>query len=442
MLEYNHAGIRFRKREQSGVVAGTTTNYYLDGSKILGEDRVHPNRDTVRLRYVYDATGLVGIRRRVGNSSWQNFIYQKDALGNITAIVDSGRRVVCRYFYTAFGETTIHRADGRELTGQDLVGFIAQNPIATENPFRWKSHYWDQIGIGSNPSNGYYYLDGRYYDPTICGYVSADNPENLLLNAFIVHGLNRYAISTTNPVALLAMLHTIFTTIPLSWDTTYPREFSWWDRAMMWLHNAAPWIRWGIIGIGIIVFIAAAIISKGTLIPAMLIAAAGGAMTGMVISAYIASLVGRGIADVVEGAAWGALTGAAMAVAVAGVVGGVKYVKAKNFLVASGQTKEQAHRAIKAFKGMPTLTKSKQNIVAHRYWDGINAFEKGRWLTPHQYADPINSLGLHNNLATNMSTFMIPKGTKFLQGTVAKTSTQLGGGFQFYIRSSQILIPF
>jgi len=96
---------------------------------------------------------------------------------------------------------------------------------------------------------------------------------------------------------------------------------------------------------------------------------------------------------------------------------------------------------IAAFGSDIKVTTAKKSIVAHRYWDGIEAMEFGRWLTPHKYSNPISSLALYNNLATNISSFTIPKGTKFLSGTVAQTSTQLGGGFQFRIANAIILIP-
>jgi len=67
------------------------------------------------------------------------------------------------------------------------------------NPIRWKGHYLDV-------ESGYYYIDRRYYDPEICGYVSADTPGNLLLNAGTLGGINRYGLSVNNAIALLGKL--------------------------------------------------------------------------------------------------------------------------------------------------------------------------------------------------------------------------------------------
>jgi len=306
---YNYQGARFRK-----VIGGVASDYFLDGSKILGENR----GAELRFRYIYDATGLVGIRRRVGKSGWENFTYLKDVLGNITGIVNVDKEVVCRYFYTAFGRTTIRNPDGSEAT---LVQ-MNESHISRQNPFRWKSHYFD------NETN-WYYIDGRYYDPAICGYVSADAPENLLANAGEVHGLNRYGISTTNAVVLLAALYTIFTSVELSWDTDYDRELTRWQRFLLWLGRASPWIRVGIIAVAVVVFIVAAVASRGKLIAPMMKIAMKGAITGFVFSALMSVLGGaESFGEVMDDAVHGALTGGAMAIIFVGIFG-YKVLKAQ-----------------------------------------------------------------------------------------------------------------
>ena len=167
----------------------------------------------------------------------------------------------------------------------------------------------------------------------ICGYVSADEPENLLFNASEVHGLNRYGITTTNAVALMMALYAIFTTTELAWDTTYIREFSVWNRFLLWLGRASPWIRVGIIAVAIIVAIVAAIASKGTLIMPMLKIAVMGAVSGFVIGGLVGGAMSAANGDgfwsgAIDGAVEGAIMGAAMSVILAGTFG-FKALKAK-----------------------------------------------------------------------------------------------------------------
>jgi len=222
---YNHQGVRVSK-----TVDGVTTTYYLDGDKILGEDR----SNGIRLRYVYDATGLQGFwaPSSSGQVPFSFHHYIKDALGNIVGIVRETANwwseVVCHYSYNAFGEMTALRPDGTIISPNE-------NHIANTNPFRWKGHYFDT-------ETGFYYIDGKYYDPKICGFISVDRPENLLHNASVVGGLNRYGITIDNPVALIAAIHTIYTVSMLYTDIGFVRQFPWWVPALrFWNENR--WIR-------------------------------------------------------------------------------------------------------------------------------------------------------------------------------------------------------
>ena len=74
-----------------------TTNYYLDGAKILGESRT----DGGELRYFYDHDGLIGFRFGV-----DYYGYIKDAQGSIVAIVDNFGNLIVQYEYDSFGKTT------------------------------------------------------------------------------------------------------------------------------------------------------------------------------------------------------------------------------------------------------------------------------------------------------------------------------------------------
>jgi RHS repeat-associated protein len=323
--EYNHQGVRFRKVVSvEGGSASQTDTYFYDGDKLLGENR----SNNVRLRYVYDAGGLCGVRHSTNNgSSYTNYLYQKDALGNITGITRTGFdgdfAQVCRYTYTAFGECTVRNPNG-------TAGSFAATHIANVNPFRWKGHYFDTC-------TGWYYINGRWYDQIVCGYVTADRPENLLLNAGAVGGLNRYGITIDNPVALLAAIYTIFTVSMLYVDDSFVRSRTWWERVLRWLGNNGHWVRLGITALALLVFGVAAAATGGAAIPLMLKAATGGAISGLVLGGTIGGImaaVGGGSVrnGILDGAVNGAIMGASMAVVfagIAGIVGAIKAAKAK-----------------------------------------------------------------------------------------------------------------
>jgi len=202
--EYNYQGVRFRK-----TVGDTTTIYYLDGSKILGEDKCSD-----KLRYFYDATGLAGF-----SFNENYYTYTKDALGNIIKLNDYYNDLVCHYYYDAWGNCKIIDANGNDITS---------NPgIAGINPFRWKGYYFDT-------ETGWYYIDGRYYDPSIGQYIDADLPENLLLNAALINGLNRYGITVDNAIALIGSLYSIFSENKLYTDPLYVQKLTFWEKLQRW----------------------------------------------------------------------------------------------------------------------------------------------------------------------------------------------------------------
>ncbi|MCL2630696.1 MAG: DUF6531 domain-containing protein, partial [Firmicutes bacterium] len=159
---YDYRGIRTQKVTTSnGGTASTTTNYYLDETKIIGEDRGNQS-----IRYIYDATGIQGMRI---NSIHYRFI--KDLDGSIIAVAHSDGRVINRYIYSAYGE-------------------ILQSEGQLYCPFRWKGQYYDT-------ETGLYYIGGRYYDPKIGQFITPCHPEEL--DPFEERGLDRYSLTTAEP---------------------------------------------------------------------------------------------------------------------------------------------------------------------------------------------------------------------------------------------------
>ena len=55
-----------------------------------------------------------------------------------------------------------------------IVGDTTEEGIAGNNPFRYRSYYYDD-------ETGLYYLQSRYYDPVVGRFINADMPEMLSL---------------------------------------------------------------------------------------------------------------------------------------------------------------------------------------------------------------------------------------------------------------------
>jgi len=65
--------------------------------------------------------------------------------------------------------------------------------MASVNPFRYRGYYYDT-------ETGFYYLQTRYYDPTICRFINADNYELVAELSCDAGQLNMYAYCNNNPI--------------------------------------------------------------------------------------------------------------------------------------------------------------------------------------------------------------------------------------------------
>ncbi|MBQ3502756.1 MAG: RHS repeat-associated core domain-containing protein [Clostridia bacterium] len=152
------------------VVNGNETEYYLDGSTIIAENRKVGATDNL-IYYIYDMMGLSGM---VYNG--ENYYYIKNTLGDIVGIRNSSGTQVATYSYDAWGNII-------SKTGT----------MADINPFRYRGYYYDN-------ETGFYYSQTRYYDPSIRMFINADNYELLSTLAQAIGQLNLYAYANNNPI--------------------------------------------------------------------------------------------------------------------------------------------------------------------------------------------------------------------------------------------------
>ena len=117
----------------------------------------------------------------------QYYYFDKNTLGDIIAIRDSNRSVVARYTYDAWGNHTVYGKKGGVDRSKTSIGNV--------NPFRYRGYYYDT-------ETGFYYLQTRYYDPTICRFINADNYELVAELSQTVGQLNLYAYANNNPIML------------------------------------------------------------------------------------------------------------------------------------------------------------------------------------------------------------------------------------------------
>ena len=110
-----------------------------------------------------------------------DYIYRKNALGDIDGIFDADMNLIGEYVYDAWGNCTI------EATGADNI------EIMETNPFRYRGYYWDK-------ELNFYYLQTRYYDPQTGRFINADNVGYGLTQFELLNGLNLYSYCLNNPI--------------------------------------------------------------------------------------------------------------------------------------------------------------------------------------------------------------------------------------------------
>jgi RHS repeat-associated protein len=163
LYTYNDSGIRTSKTS-----GGITTTFTLSGTKVLRQSNSNATMD-----FVHDESGRAIGFKYAGNTYWYVF----NLTGDVTGIINnSGTRVVT-YTYDTWGKPL------------STTGSMAGS-IGALNPFRYRGYYYDT-------ETGFYYLNSRYYDPSVGRFLNADS---VIYNSKGVLGSNLFAYCLNNPI--------------------------------------------------------------------------------------------------------------------------------------------------------------------------------------------------------------------------------------------------
>ncbi len=159
---YDENGIRTSK-----TVNGVTTYYNTRDGVILSQ-----TDGTNTMYFQYDANGspLGFIYNGV------QYFYLTNQMGDVISITDTSGTIVGNYEYDVWG-IVIH----------------SDSDIANINPIRYRGYYYDN-------ETGYYYLQSRYYDSSICRFINADLPMYVLILKGITSGINSFSYCFNNPI--------------------------------------------------------------------------------------------------------------------------------------------------------------------------------------------------------------------------------------------------
>lgn len=166
--EYNEDGLRIVKNINNSVI-----KYYFEGIDLV----VEKTDDYVIyfIRSVDDK--LIGFK-------YNNNIYYyiRNMQDDVISIVDSNYNIVVNYSYDSWGNIlSITDSEGNDISKDSLH-------IGNINPFRYRSYYYDK-------DTNLYYLNSRYYSPTIGRFINADN---YLSNDYRVLSSNMYIYCNNN----------------------------------------------------------------------------------------------------------------------------------------------------------------------------------------------------------------------------------------------------
>ena len=127
--KYNADGIRTSK-----TISGVTTQFYLDGTKLLAQS------DGNLLLFHYGNEGVIGFTYQgVGT-----YYYKKNILGDIIGILDSNGQIIAKYTYDAWGNHKIYIQCTEGFVDISSKTSYTQTElnnkfIAEINPFRYRS---------------------------------------------------------------------------------------------------------------------------------------------------------------------------------------------------------------------------------------------------------------------------------------------------------------
>ncbi len=162
---YDVSGRRLEKEDN-----GVTTEFIYAGDLLLGQ-----KTGSNSLVFKFDSNGdYFGF-----TYNGTPYYYVKNLQGDVVAIANNAGTIVARYYYDAWGKL---------LSYTDTSGVN----IATINPIRYRSYYYDT-------ETGFYFLQSRYYDPEIGRFISPDDPDFLGADGTL-NGYHLFAYCDNNPV--------------------------------------------------------------------------------------------------------------------------------------------------------------------------------------------------------------------------------------------------
>ena len=170
---YDMSGVRTSK-----TVNGTTYNYTTLSGKVMRQTWGNKS-----LEFVYDDGNQPFAMIYNDGSTSTLYYYVLNAQGDVIALLNANGTLAASYNYGAWGNYSVHGADGKKTTDPTFIGHI--------NPLRYRGYYYDR-------ETRLYYLQSRYYDFANCRFINADTFATTDANGFL--SANMFAYCENNPI--------------------------------------------------------------------------------------------------------------------------------------------------------------------------------------------------------------------------------------------------
>ena len=118
------------------------------------------------------------------------YFYMTNQMGDIISITDAQGNELVQYEYDEWGAVVSITA----MHDRDI-----ESELANVNPLRYRGYYYDN-------ETGYYYLQSRYYDASICRFINADLVKYAELQKDSPNGTNSYIYCLNNPINYMDLL--------------------------------------------------------------------------------------------------------------------------------------------------------------------------------------------------------------------------------------------
>ena len=164
-----------------GKLISSDKRFYYDHSgRLIAENTTRTYYGTddeqEKIVFLYDGNTVIGMQHTVGGVT-SSYYFHRDPLGNVIGIYNPSGALVARYSYDAWGNCTIS-GDTTNIT------------VAQANPIRYRGYYYDE-------ETSLYYLQSRFYNPTIGRFINADA---LVSTGQGLLGNNMFAYCNNTPV--------------------------------------------------------------------------------------------------------------------------------------------------------------------------------------------------------------------------------------------------